>query len=81
GLAGLVVLLWPRAAIRVGRSALEKPLSAFGMGLLTLVVGILLIIGLVITLCLSPVGIAAAIALVVATLFGWLAIGIAIGER
>ncbi len=51
------------------------------MGLLTLVVGILLAVGLIITLCLSPVGVAAAIALVVATLFGWLAIGITIGER
>ncbi len=81
GLAGLVALLWPRAAARVGRIALEKPLPAFGMGLLTLVVGILLIIGLIITICLSPVGIAAAIALVVAILFGWLAIGIIIGER
>lgn len=81
GLAGLVALLWPRAAARVGRSALEKPLPALGMGLLTLVVGILLIVGLVITLCLSPVGLAAAIALVVAVLFGWLGIGIVIGER
>mgnify|MGYP001101232045 CR=1 FL=1 len=81
GLAGLVALLWPRAAAQVGRSALDHPLLAFGMGLLTLVVGILLIIGLVITLCLLPVGMMAAIALVVAILFGWLAIGIAIGER
>ncbi len=81
GLAGLVALLWPRAAARVGRSALERPLPTFGMGLLTLVVGILLTLGLVITLCLSPVGVAVAIALVVAVLFGWLAIGIVIGER
>ncbi len=81
GLAGLVALLWPRAAARIGRSALEKPLPAFGMGLLTLVVGVLLAIGLTLTLCLAPVGIAAAIALVVAILFGWLAIGVTIGER
>ncbi|MGB9871079.1 MAG: bactofilin family protein [Anaerolineae bacterium] len=81
GLAGLVALLWPRAAARVGRSALERPLNAFGMGLLTLIVGILLAIGLIITICLSPAGVAAIIALVVAILFGWLAIGIAIGER
>ncbi len=81
GLAGLVVLLWPRAATRVGRSALERPLNAFGMGLLTLIVGVLLAVGLIITLCLSPVGAAVAIALVVAVLFGQLAIGIVIGER
>jgi len=81
GLAGLVALLWPRAATRVGRSALERPLNAFGMGLLTLIVGILLAIGLIITLCLSPVGAAVAIALVVAILFGQLAIGIVVGER
>ena len=81
GLAGLVALLWPRAAMRVGRSALERPLNAFGMGLLTLIVGILLAVGLIITLCLSPVGAAVAIALVVAVLFGQLAIGIVVGER
>ena len=81
GLAGLVALFWPRAATRVGRSALERPLNAFGMGLLTLIVGILLAVGLIITLCLSPVGAAVAIALVVAVLFGQLAIGIVIGER
>lgn len=81
GLAGLVALLWPRAAARVGRRALEWPLSAFGMGLLTLIVGILLAVGLIITLVLSPVGAALAIALVVAVLFGQLAIGIVVGER
>lgn len=81
GLAGLVVLLWPRAAVRVGRNALERPLNAFGMGLLTLIVGILLAVGLIITLCLSPVGAAVAVALVVAVLFGQLAIGIVVGER
>ncbi|MGQ9717959.1 MAG: hypothetical protein ACUVR6_09790 [Anaerolineae bacterium] len=81
GLAGLVALLWPRAAARVGRSALEWPLNAFGMGLLTLIVGILLAVGLIITLCLAPVGAALALALVVAVLFGQLAIGIVIGER
>jgi len=81
GLAGLVALLWPRAATRVGRSALERPLNAFGMGLLTLIVGILLAVGLIITLCLSPVGAAVAVALVVAVLFGQLAIGIVVGER
>ncbi len=81
GLAGLVALLWPRAAARVGRSALERPLNAFGMGLLTLIVGILLAVGLIITLCLSPVGAAVIIALVVAVIFGWLAIGITVGER
>lgn len=80
-LAGLVALFWPRAATRVGQSALQRPLPAFGMGLLTLVVGVLLAIGLIITLCLSPIGVIMIIALALATLFGWLALGILIGER
>ncbi len=80
-LAGLVALFWPRAAARVGQSALQRPLPAFGMGLLTFAVGILLGVGLIITLCLSPIGIAVIIALALAALFGWLALGVHIGER
>ncbi len=80
-LAGLVALFWPRAAARVGQSALQRPLPAFGMGLLTFVVGILLGVGLIITICLLPIGVAVVIALALAVLFGWLALGIHIGER
>lgn len=81
GLAGLVAVLWPGPASRVGRTSLESVLPSLGVGLLTMLVGAVVVLGLLITLCLAPVGLVAAVALGVATVFGWVALGILIGER
>lgn len=81
GLAGLVAVLWPQPAARVGRAGVRAPLPALGVGLLTILVGFVVVVGLVITLCLAPVGLAAAVAVGVTTVFGWVALGILIGER
>ncbi len=77
GLAGLVAVLWPRPAVRVGRASLLSPLPTFGMGLLTVVV----IVALLVSICLSILGIIAAVAAGVAAVFGWVALGVLIGER
>lgn len=81
GLAGVLVLLWPKGAARVGQAAIGAPLSSLGMGLLTLIAAVVLGVVLVLTLCLSPIGVAILLALVVASLLGRLALGILIGER
>ena len=78
GLAGLVAVLWPQPAARVGRVCTRKPLSALGVGLLTLIVAIPVVIVLLITVCL---GLAGAAAVGVAILFGWIGLAIVIGER
>lgn len=81
GLAGILVLLWPQGTARVGRAAMTAPLSSLGIGLLTLVTAIVVGVLLIVTLCLSPVGVAVLLALVLANLFGRLALGVLVGER
>lgn len=80
-LAGILVVLWPQGAARVGRSAVKVPLASFGMGLLTLLAATVIGIVLILTLCLSPIGVAVLLALVVAVFFGRLSLGILLGER
>ncbi|MGD1993525.1 MAG: polymer-forming cytoskeletal protein [Anaerolineae bacterium] len=81
GLGGLVAVLWPQPAMRAGEAAIQSVLPAVGVGLLTMFAALVVVVGLVVTLCLSPLGILAALVVGVATLFGWLALGIVIGER
>ncbi len=76
-LAGLVAVLWPQPAARVGRTVLRAPWSAFGLGLLTVVV----VGALLISICLTVIGALAGIAVGVAAVFGWLCLGILIGQR
>ncbi len=80
-LAGILAVLWPMGAARVGRGALEAPLASLGLGLLTLLAAGALGVVLILTLCLSPIGVAVLLALVVAMFFGRLSLGILLGER
>lgn len=81
GLGGLVAVLWPQPATRVGETAVQAVLPTLGVGLLTMLAALFLVVGLVVTVCCSPLGILAAGVVGVGTLFGWLALGIVIGER
>ncbi len=81
GLSGLVVVLWPQPAARVGETALQSVLPSLGVGLLTVLVVAVVVIGLAVTICLSPVAFLVALATWVAGLFGWSALGIVVGER
>jgi hypothetical protein len=76
--AGLVALIWPDQTARVGRAVVDAPGPSFGIGLLTMLAAIVLIIALVITICLPPI---VAMALGAAGLFGWICIGTLVGER
>lgn len=77
GLAGLVVLLWPQPTARVGETCVRAPLASFGVGLLTVII----VVALLVSICLTVVGVVAGIAAGVAAVFGWIALGVAIGER
>lgn len=80
-IGGLVALIWPREMERVGRTVFDDPLPSAGIGLLTVIAAVTLIITLAITICLSPAAVLLALALGVAGLFGWVAIGAEIGTR
>jgi hypothetical protein len=78
---GVVALIWPQATAQVGRTAFESPGASLGVGFLTIVAAIALIIALAITICLSPVAALVALLLGAAGLLGWVAIGARVGER
>jgi hypothetical protein len=80
-IGGVVALIWPKATAQVGRAAFESPGASLGVGFLTLVAAIALIIALAITICLSPAAALVALLLGAAGLFGWAAIGARVGRR
>lgn len=80
-LAMLVMLFLAPHADRVAHAVIAQPLMAGGLGLLTLIVSPFALVLLVITLILIPVAVVVLVALVVAGIFGWIAIGYEIGQR
>jgi hypothetical protein len=77
----LVVLFLPEHTQTVGQAISQAAPASFGVGLLTLIVSITVMTLLFITCCLIPVGLLMALALVLATLFGWIVVGYLLGER
>jgi hypothetical protein len=78
-LLGIVAIaVAPRAVGRVATTAATDTLVSFGMGLLTLAVGLALGLFLLIACCL---GLLVWLALAVAWFVGWLAVGLWVGQR
>ena len=80
-LAMLVMLFLAPHADRVAHAVIAQPLTAGGLGLLTLIVAPITLILLTITLILIPVVAVAIVVLFAAAYFGWIAIGYEIGQR
>jgi hypothetical protein len=80
-LAMLVMLFLAPNADRVAHAVMAQPLTAGGLGLLTVIVAPITLVLLTITIILIPVVALIIIALVVAAVFGWIAIGYEIGQR
>jgi cytoskeletal protein CcmA (bactofilin family) len=80
-LAMLVMLFLAPHADRVAHAVIVQPLTAGGLGLLTLVVAPITLVLLTVTIILIPVVAIAVVALVVGAVFGWIAIGYEIGQR
>lgn len=74
----IAIALAPRALSRVASTAANDTWVSFGIGLLTLVVGLLLGLILLIACCL---GVLVWLALAVAWLVGWIAVGLWFGQR
>jgi hypothetical protein len=80
-IGGVVALIWPNATAQVGRTAFESPGASLGVGFLTIVAAIALVLALAITICLSPAAALVALCVGAAGLFGWVAIGGRVGQR
>jgi len=79
--AVLVVMFWPQPTDRTGRAAIGQPILGGGLGLLTVVVAPVLLLVLAITILLIPVSFIGLVLLLVAGLFGWIALGLEVGKR
>ncbi|MCJ7623046.1 MAG: polymer-forming cytoskeletal protein [Anaerolineaceae bacterium] len=80
-LAALVVLMLQKPTERVAASIVGQPAISGGLGLLTIIVAPAFVVLLMITIILIPVGILGILVLALAALFGWIAIGLEIGNR
>ncbi len=80
-LGALTVVFMPRQTQQVSETAQKSAMESMGVGCLTSFVAVTLGILLIITLCGIPFGILLLLALVVAWLFGWIALGRLAGEK
>ncbi len=80
-LAALVMLFFDNHTRRVSRAVLYQPVIGGSIGLLTLLVVVVLGVILSITIILIPVVLIGVLILVFAIAFGWIAIGLEVGQR
>ena len=77
----LVVLFLPKQTETVTQAMLAAPLPSLGVGFLTLVVAVGLTALLAITICLSPIALFIGLATTAAGFFGWIAVGLLVGQK
>lgn len=80
-LAMLLTLLLPRPTERVAQTIGAQPVVSGGIGLLTLIIAPALLVVLMITIILIPVGVLGVLVFALAILYGWIAIGLEVGKR
>jgi hypothetical protein len=80
-LAVLAVMFWPRHIQRVAQTTWSQPVAAGGLGLLTAVVAPIILLVMTITIILIPVTLIGLALLALMVLFGWIAIGLEVGQR
>ena len=80
-LAVLVVMFVPKPVERVAHAVISQPVIAGGLGLLTLLVAAVVLPILTLTICLAPLTVLAAIVLLLAVVYGWIALGTEVGQR
>lgn len=80
-LALLVLLFWPLQTARVAETIESQPARSGGFGVLTWIAATILLVLLALTICLIPFSIIGGLILAAATLFGWIALGLVVGNR
>lgn len=80
-LAVLVIMFLPRQAERTAQAVVAQPILSGGRGVLTVIVGVPLFVVLLITIILIPVSLVGFLLLAIAALFGWIALGLEVGQR
>ncbi len=77
----VIVSIWPQQTERVGRTVMVSPITAFGMGALTLLVAFIGLLILTILICTIPFAMIGAVLVGIGIAFGWVAMGLVLGRR
>ena len=80
-MALVVALLWPKGIERMGRTGIEQPAMVFLTGLISWILGLVLVVIMAVTICLLPVALLLALVLLVASLLSWVIAGWVIGRK
>jgi cytoskeletal protein CcmA (bactofilin family) len=80
-LAALVTLFFDDQTRRVSRAVLHQPVIGGSIGLLTVLAAVVLTVVLSITIILIPVALIGVLVLAFGCVFGWIAIGLEVGQR
>jgi len=80
-LAALVLLFFEKYSRNVSRAVTYQPLIGSSLGFLTVLAGIVLAVILVVTIILIPVALIGILLLAFAIAFGWIAVGLEVGNR
>ncbi len=75
------VLLLPKQTENTAKVLVKQPVASGGMGCLTMLVAPIVLVALAVTIILSPVSLLGIVLLVALILFGWVAIGLELGNR
>ena len=75
------VLLLPKQTENTAKVLVQQPVASGGMGCLTMLVAPIILVALAVTIILSPVSLLGAVLLVALILFGWVSIGLELGNR
>jgi hypothetical protein len=75
------VLFLPKQTERTAKMLIQQPVASGGMGCLTILVVPIVLVALAVTIILSPVSLIGAILLVALIMFGWIALGLELGNR
>lgn len=77
----LAIYLFQKPTLRVSQSIRQNLPAAWGAGLLTMVAAPIISIVLIISICLSPVGLALILVFLISLMWGWAALGSIVGGQ
>lgn len=80
-LAALITMFLPNQTTRASNAIVDEPVMSGGVGLLAIIVTPIVLVLLAITCILSPISLLGALVLIIAWVFGRIAIGLEIGKR
>jgi predicted flap endonuclease-1-like 5' DNA nuclease len=80
-IALLVLIFIPQQTNTVAQMTADQPIASIGVGVLTMMVAALVIGVLTVTICGIPIALILGLVLLMALLYGWVALGFMVGKR